>query len=192
MSFRNKNKNQNPNQEYSPGSNAAITNTTMAVAAITIQDFNKKYDGRDNSAATIPSPKTTTRRRRATKVGLNDTLRRIRYLITEGRSNLEIQEILQLEERTFYRYMNKIHKIDQAIFVEQEKYAVITQIQVFKDRILKAYRWFDSTADNESISPQIRMDAKRFTTDLSLALMKLELEGRKFLEVHGLLKKTAG
>jgi hypothetical protein len=49
-------------------------------------------------------------KRRPTKVGLNDTLRRIRYLMVEGWSNLEIQNILQLEERIFYRYMAKSTK----------------------------------------------------------------------------------
>ena len=39
----------------------------------------------------------------------------------EGRNNLEIQNILELEERTFYRYMAKINEIDQALFAEQEK-----------------------------------------------------------------------
>jgi hypothetical protein len=62
-----------------------------------------------------------TKKRRPTKVGVNDTLRRIRHLMIEGRSNLEIQNILQLEERTFYRYMAKIHQIDQVLFAEQEK-----------------------------------------------------------------------
>ena len=41
--------------------------------------------------------------------------------MVEGRSNLEIQNILELEEHTFYRYMAKIHEIDQALFAEQEK-----------------------------------------------------------------------
>jgi DNA-binding CsgD family transcriptional regulator len=41
--------------------------------------------------------------------------------MVEGRSNLEIQNILQLEGRTFYRYKAKIYEIDQALFAEQEK-----------------------------------------------------------------------
>ena len=46
----------------------------------------------------------------------------------EGRSNLEIQNILQLEERTFYRYMAKIHQIDQVLFAEQEKKIMTTEV----------------------------------------------------------------
>jgi phage FluMu protein gp41 len=71
-------------------------------------------------------------KRRPTKVGLNDTLRRIRYLIVEGWSNLDIQNILQLEERTFYRYMAKVHQIDQALFAEQEKKTITTELAYSK------------------------------------------------------------
>jgi DNA-binding CsgD family transcriptional regulator len=80
----------------------------------------KKGQDKNNTREEEESAKRT-KKRRPTKVGLNDTLRRIRHLMIEGRSNLEIQNILQLEERTFYRYMAKIHQIDQVLFAEQEK-----------------------------------------------------------------------
>jgi hypothetical protein len=101
------NKLKNSNQQSNSGS--ATTTATS-----TTQTF-KKGQGDDNNNARQEEEKRT--KRRPTKVGLNDTLRRIRHLIIEGRSNLEIQNILQLEERTFYRYMDKIYKIDEALFV---------------------------------------------------------------------------
>jgi hypothetical protein len=121
-------------------------------------------------------------KRRPTKVGLNDTLRRIRYLIIEGRSNSEIQDILKLEERTFYRYMAKIYEIDQALFAEQGKKIIATGIHTFKDRLLKSYRWYLAMADNENIKVDIRMVAQRHAIDLAIALFKLEGGDPRILE----------
>jgi DNA-binding CsgD family transcriptional regulator len=126
-----------------------------------------------------------TDKRRPTKVGLNDTLRRIRHLMIEGRSNLEIQNILQLEERTFYRYMAKIHQIDQALFAEEEKKTMTTEIGILKDRWLKAYRWYISMADNENMKADIRMDAQRNAVNMALALLRVEREGLKVIEQGG-------
>jgi hypothetical protein len=120
--------------------------------------------------------------RRPTKVGLNDILRRIRHLIVEGRSNLKIQDILQLEERTFYRYMAKIHEIDQALFAEEEKRTMITEIGIFKDRLLDSYRWYIAVADNEKIKVNIRMQARRDALDIALTLLVSERYGPKFIE----------
>jgi DNA-binding CsgD family transcriptional regulator len=121
-------------------------------------------------------------KRRPTKIALNDTLRRIRYLIIEGRSNSEIQDILKLEERTFYRYMAKIYEIDQALFAEQGKKIIATGIHTFKDRLLKSYRWYLAMAYNENIKVDIRMVAQRHAIDLAIALFKLEGGDPRILE----------
>ena len=146
------------------------------------QDDNKNNNTREEQEA-----KSTKRRR--TKVGLNDTLRRIRHLIVEGRSNTEIQNTLQLKERTFYRYMAKIYEIDQALFDEQEKKTLITQIGILKDRWLKAYRWYDAMADNENIKADIRMKARQDAAELALALFKLEIEGPRLIKEEQLAEK---
>jgi DNA-binding CsgD family transcriptional regulator len=123
-----------------------------------------------------------TKKRRPTKIALNDTLRRIRHLIIEGRSNLEIQDILQLEERTFYRYMAKIYEMDRALFAEQEKETLITEIGIFKDRLLKSYRWYIAMADNENINVDIRIKAQHYALDVAYTLVKLEIEGPRLIE----------
>ena len=104
----------------------------------------------------------------------------------EGRSNLEIQNILQLEERTFNRYMAKIHQIDQVLFAEREKKTMTTEIGILKDRWLKAYRWYVAMADNENMKAEIRMEAQRNAVDMALALLDLEREGPKVIEQGGL------
>jgi hypothetical protein len=127
-------------------------------------------------------------KRRPTKVGLNDTLRRIRYLIVEGRSNSEIQNILQLNERTFYRYMAKIYEIDQALFAEQEKKTLVTEVGIFKDRLLRSYRWFTAIADNENMKAEIRMEAQNAALQVAVAVLKSELEGPRVIRKQGSLK----
>jgi hypothetical protein len=142
-------------------------------------------NGQENNNTRQKEEAKRTKKRRPTKVGLNDTLRHIRHLIVEGRSNSEIQDILQLEERTFYRYMAKIHQIDQVLFAEEERKTLITETGILKDRWLKAYRWYIAMADNENMKANIRMEAQRVAVDIALALLEVEREGPKTIEQGG-------
>jgi len=96
------NKLKNRNQQRSNSGSTPTTATTSAT-----QTLKKGQGNNNNTREEGEGPRT---KRRPTKVSLNDTLRRIRYLMVEGWSNLEIQNILQLEERIFYRYMTKSTK----------------------------------------------------------------------------------
>ena len=169
--------NKNTNKQRS-GSDSTIAPTTIQTNAT--QAFNKEQDNTTNNRR--EEEKTRRAKRRPTKVGLNDILRRIRHLIVEGRSNLEIQNILQLEERTFYRYMAKINEIDQALFSEQEKKTVTTEIRIFKDRLLNAYRWYIAIAHNENIKADIRMEAQSGALDVAYARFKVERDGPRVIE----------
>jgi hypothetical protein len=173
------NKLENRNQQRSNSGSTPTTATTSATQTL------KKGQGNKNTRQEEGEGEGPRTKRRPTKVGLNDTLRRIRYLMVEGRSNLEIQNILQLEERTFYRYMAKIHQIDQALFAEQEKKTITTEIGILKDRWLKSYRWYIAMADNENMKADIRMEAQRIAVDIAIALLKLEREGPRIIEQGG-------
>lgn len=176
-----KNKLKNSNQQSSNSDSTLPKATATSAATPTL----KKVQDKNNTREEEEGAKRTKKRRR-TKVGLNDTLRRIRHLMIEGRSNLEIQNILQLEERTFYRYMAKIHQIDQVLFAEQEKKIMTTEVGILKDRWLKAYRWYVAMADNENMKAEIRMEAQRNAADMALALLEVEREGPKVIEQGGL------
>jgi cell division septum initiation protein DivIVA len=175
-----KNKLKDNNQQQS-NSGSTLTNATTSTTSAT-QTFKKRQGHNNNNTIKEEEEETRrTKKRRPTKVGLNDTLRRIRHLMIEGRSNLEIQNILELEERTFYRYMAKINEIDQALFVEQEKKTLTTEIRIFKDRLLNAYRWYIAIAHNENIKADIRMEAQNSALDVAYALFKVEREGPRFI-----------
>ena len=165
------------------GSNSDLTTASMNTTQ-TLRNGQRNNNTREEEEAAK-----RTKKRRPTKVALNDTLRSIRQLMVEGRSNSEIQNILQLEERTFYRYMAKIYGIDQALFAEQEKKMIATEISIFKDRLLKSYRWYNAIADNENIKVDIRMRAQQDAAELSLALFKLEIEGPRLIREGGFLEK---
>jgi hypothetical protein len=176
------NKLKNRNQVQS-NSGSTLTTSRATSASQTL----KREQGNNNSTKEEEAGKRT--KRRPTKVGLNDTLRRIRHLIVEGRSNLEIQNILQLEERTFYRYMAKIYEIDQALFVEQEKKTLVTEFGTVKDRMLKSYRWFIAIADNENIKIDTRVQAQSYALEVVVAVLRLELEGPKLIRRQGSVDK---
>ena len=163
-------------QESNSGSNSGLTTASMRSTQI----FTKGQD--NNNIREEEEAAKRTKKKRLTKVGLNDTLRHIRQLMVEGRSNSEIQNILQLEERTYYRYMAKIYEMDQALFDEQEKKTLMTEIGLFKDRLLKSYMWYDAMANNENMKADIRMEARRDAIDVALALVKLEIEGPRLIE----------
>jgi hypothetical protein len=173
------NKLKNGNEQRS---NSSLTKAPTATTSATL----KKAHGNNNNTREEGAKRT--KKRRPTKVGLNDTLRRIRHLMIEGRSNLEIQNILQLEERTFYRYMAKIHQIDQALYTEQQKKTLATELSIFKDRLLKAYRWYIAMAENENIKADIRMEAQIDSIRIAQALLLSEREGPRIIEKGRLLE----
>jgi hypothetical protein len=180
-----KNKLKNSNQQRS-NPNSKSGQTTATSGSVT-QTFKKGHDNNDNNTrgGGEEGPRRI-KKRRPTKVGLNDTLLHIRQLMVEGRSNLEIQNILQLEERTYYRYMAKINEIDQALFAEQEKKMLTTEMGIFKDRLLKSFRWYIAIRDNENIKPETRMEAQQCALEVALALLKLEQEGPNIIWKEGL------
>jgi DNA-binding CsgD family transcriptional regulator len=123
----------------------------------------------------------TNRSKRPSNIQLAATLRKIRQLLAEGYTNKEIIEMLQLEERTFYRYMRRIYAQDKAYFEEQDNESIATEIRLAKERILKSLRRFDGMAADENLSPADRMEAEKCRVDIVVHLAKIEVEGPRIL-----------
>ena len=126
-------------------------------------------------------PTVTNRSKRPSKIELAATLRKIRHLLAEGYTNKEIIEMLQLEERTFYRYMARIYAQDKAYFEKQDNESIATEIRVAKERTLKSLRRFDAIAADETLSPTERMEAERNRMDVIISLAKIEVEGPRIV-----------
>jgi DNA-binding CsgD family transcriptional regulator len=121
------------------------------------------------------------RRKRPSKIELAATLRKIRHLLAEGYTNKEIIEMLQLEERTFYRYMSRIYSQDKAYFEKQDNESIATEIRLAKERTLKSLRRHDAIAADESLSAAERMEAERYRNDVVILLAKIEVEGPRIV-----------
>jgi len=123
----------------------------------------------------------TNKSKRPSKLELAATLRKIRHLLAEGYTNREIIEMLQLEERTFYRYMARIYAQDKAYFEQQDNESIATEIRLAKERTLKSLRRYDAIAADESLSAAERMEAERWRGDIVITLAKIELEGPRIM-----------
>jgi DNA-binding CsgD family transcriptional regulator len=134
------------------------------------------------ASAMIPDSTALIKRgKRPSKIQLAATLRKIRHLLAEGYTNREIIEIMQLEERTFYRYMKRIYAQDKAYFEKQDNEAIATEIRLAKERTLKSLRRYDAIAADESLSAVERMEAERLRGDIVIALVKIEMEGPRIV-----------
>ena len=123
----------------------------------------------------------TNRSKRPSNIQIAAILRKIRQLLAEGYTNKEIIEMLQLEERTFYRYMARIYAQDKAYFEKQDNESIATEIMVAKERTLKSLRRFDAIAADESLSAAERMEAERCRLDTVITLVRIETEGPRIV-----------
>jgi IS30 family transposase len=147
-------------------------------------------DGGATSSKKMPNATTTIinqRSKKPSKIQLGATLRKIRHLLAEGYTNKEIIEMLQLEERTFYRYMKRIWEQDKAYFEQQDNESIATEIRLAKERMLKSLRRFDSIAADESLSAAERMEAERNRIEVVIHLARIEVEGPRI--VHDTYKR---
>jgi hypothetical protein len=135
------------------------------------------------SAKKMPDATTvvTNKSKRPSKIVLAATLRKLRHLLAEGYTSRQIMEMLQLEERTFYRYMRRIYAQDKAYFEKQDNESIATEIMVAKERTLKSLRRYDAIAADESLSADERMEAERRRIDTVIALVKIEIEGPRIV-----------
>ena len=123
----------------------------------------------------------TNRSKRPSNIQLAATLRKIRQLLAEGYTNKQLIEMLQIEERTFYRYMKRIYEQDKAYFEKQDNESIATEIMVAKERTLKSLRRLDAIAADESLSADERMEAEKCRVDIVVHLAKIEVEGPRIL-----------
>lgn len=134
------------------------------------------------TSANMPDATTIINRtKRPSKIQLAATLRKIRHLMAEGYTNKQIIETMQLEERTFYRYMARIYQQDKAYFEQQDNESIAAEIRLAKERILQSLRRFDANAADETLSAYERMEAERNRIEVVIHLAKIEVEGPRIV-----------
>jgi predicted Mrr-cat superfamily restriction endonuclease len=122
------------------------------------------------------------RSKKPSRIQLAATLRKIRHLLAEGHTNKEIIEMMQLEERTFYRYMSRIYEQDKAYFEQQDNESMATEMmRLAKESTLKSLRRLDAMAADENLSAAERLEAEIYRNDVVIILAKIETEGPRIV-----------
>jgi hypothetical protein len=171
-------------KQLSSSSSSIVTAHTSSVASSPSQ---RPSPLAPNTPASLLDDVTPLKIKRPSKIQLAATLRMIRHLLAEGYTNKEIIETMQLEERTFYRYMTRIYAQDKDYFEKLDNEAIATEIRLAKERTLKSLRRFDEIAADKSLSAAERIEAERCRGDIVIALAKIEIEGPRI--VHNTFRR---
>jgi hypothetical protein len=165
----------NNRKQQSSNSGSTLTTPTDATQSL------KREEGNNNNTRDEVEVVVKRTKRRPTKLRLNDILRRIRHLIVEGRSNLEIQDILQLRAHLLHIHGENLSNRSSPVCRTREK-TLITEMSIFRDRLLKSYRWVVALADNENIKADTRLEVYQFALEVAVSVLKLELEGPRIIQ----------
>lgn len=118
-----------------------------------------------------------------TRGQISTVLSEIRQQMLRGASNQEIIDALDIPERTFYRYMDKIYREDSVQLQRQNNKALATHIAMLRDRLLHTIHNCDNISTDENVSAKHRIEAERLKIDTSILLLKLEYEGTTIAQI---------
>jgi FixJ family two-component response regulator len=79
-------------------------------------------------------------RRRKTQQQIENELIEIEYRICQGHTDKEIIEELNIKERTFYYYKNKLYQLSASIQAKKTEEVMAFELQILKDRLTRLYR----------------------------------------------------
>jgi hypothetical protein len=90
---------------------------------------------------------------------LNSKVRRlqatleVRRLVVEGHNYDQIQEILGLSKRTFYRYLNRVFEDDKRVLDEKNYEELMRQLVILRDRYNENYQLLRAMATDPKVKP---------------------------------------
>ena len=128
-------------------------------------------------------PETRKEKHRRTRGQISTVLSEIRQQMLDGASNEEIMDALNIPERTFYRYMDKIYREDSLQLQRQNNKALATHIAILRDRLLHTIHNCYNMATDENVPVKDRIKAERLKIDTSILLLKLEYEGTTIAQI---------
>jgi hypothetical protein len=94
-------------------------------------------------------------------------------------------DILDIPERSFYRYLSQAFEHDRELLAEQDKDKLALELSILHDRLTSAYRRLTLIASNENVSAKDRIDAEAASCEVALAITKLAFEGPIVLKDFG-------
>ena len=116
-------------------------------------------------------------RNRKTRQAISLKLLEIRNLMLEGSTNSEIMAALDIPQRMFYRYMDKIYEQDKAELESKSKQSLATNMFLLRDRLNQTIKNCREIAVDTTVDAKDRIEAERTKIDASIALAPLEREG---------------
>jgi hypothetical protein len=137
----------------------------------------------DNDAAII-QPHITTKKIRNTREQLTVKLSSIRSMMLDGATNTKIMSTLNIPQRTFYRYMDKIYQEDRIELAKKNKQTLATHILFLRERLMQSIRNCQNIALDPKVSAKDRIEAERLKLEASIAIVKLEVEGTTITQVN--------
>jgi hypothetical protein len=130
----------------------------------------------DNDSAINQSQTTTTKKIRNTREQLTLKLSSIRSMMLDGATNTKIMSALNIPQRTFYRYMDKIYQEDRIELAKKNKETLATHILFLRERMLQSIWNCQNIALDPKVSAKDRIGAERLKLETSIAIAKLEVE----------------
>jgi DNA-binding CsgD family transcriptional regulator len=125
-------------------------------------------------------------RRRPTKALLEHNLTEIYRLMIAGMTNHDIMHQLNLNGRTFRRYVKTIRDRIIADQLAKRQEYFLDDIKTAKERLLMAKRYNLRTINSEDASYAEKTEALKLDAAITMTLLKLEYEGTVYLRVLNL------
>jgi hypothetical protein len=137
----------------------------------------------DNDSAIIQS-QITTKKTRNTREQLTLKLSSIRSMMLDGATNTKIMSTLNIPQRTFYRYMDKIYQEDRIELAKKNRETLATHVLFLRERLMQSIRNCQNIALDPKVSAKDRIEAERLKLETSIAIVKLEVEGTTITQVN--------
>ena len=120
-------------------------------------------------------------RKRKTQLQIENELIEIEHRLCQGHTDKEIIEELNIKERTFYYYKNKLYQMSASIQAKKTEEIMVFEQQILKDRLTRLYRHLYLKL--ESPNTKVGQAAKIADTAQQIAtnIFKLEVEGLRGL-----------
>jgi hypothetical protein len=105
-------------------------------------------------------------------------------MMLDGATNTRIMTTLNLPQRTFYRYMDKIYQEDRIELAKKNRETLATHILFLRERLVQSIKNCQNIALDPKVSAKDRIEAERLKLEASIAITKLEVEGTTITQVN--------
>jgi ACT domain-containing protein len=104
-------------------------------------------------------------------------MKAIRRLLVEGRSNGEIQQMLGLPPRTYYRYRNAVFEHDRKVMNQHvTDTEVMNQMIILNDRLNEMYQDLGEISKDKSVDGMARVKAVSLRAEMAVSVIKIHKE----------------